>query len=61
MTDIQFFYCYDGLMMRKLQDKGIRYVTRALTVDKLQKFWLYVITPELQKAISEIKVDKLLD
>lgn len=53
-----YFYCYDGLMMRKLQDKGVRYITRALTIDKHMKFWLYEITPEFQTALSEVKAEK---
>lgn len=52
---MNYFFCYDGNMMRQLQNKGIRYITRALTVDKLQKFWLYAITDEFQQALDEIK------
>jgi len=55
---MEYFYCYDGKMMRKLQDKKIRYITRALTIDKLQKFWLYEITPDLQKALEEIRQEQ---
>ncbi|MFK4345067.1 MULTISPECIES: hypothetical protein [Paenibacillus] len=56
---MSYFYCYDGQMMRKLQDKNIRYITRALTIDKHQKFWLYAINEEFQQALEEIKQPKI--
>jgi hypothetical protein len=52
---MNYFYCYDGEMMRNLQIRNIRYITRALTIDKKQKFWLYEITTDLQDALEEIK------
>jgi len=42
-------------MMRKLQEKNIRYITRALTIDNHQKFWLYEINDKLQQTLEEIK------
>jgi hypothetical protein len=42
-------------MMRNLQIRNIRYITRALTIDKHQKFWLYQINEEFQQALEEIK------
>ncbi|MGG1654397.1 hypothetical protein ACIFOE_22455 [Paenibacillus sp. NRS-1783] len=56
---MSYFYCYDGQMMRKLQDKNIRYITRALTIDKHQKFWLYAINEEFQQALEGIKNPKI--
>ncbi|MGR6761285.1 MULTISPECIES: hypothetical protein [Paenibacillus] len=56
---MSYFYCYDGQMMRKLQGKNIRYITRALTIDKHQKFWLYAINEEFQQALEEIKQLKI--
>lgn len=55
---MNYFYCYDGQMMRKLQDKNIRYITRALTIDKHQKFWLYEINDEFQQAVEELRKHK---
>jgi hypothetical protein len=55
---MNYFYCYDGQMMRKLKEKDVRYITRALTVGKLQKFWLYEITPYFQSALKEISEEK---
>jgi hypothetical protein len=54
VNQMNYFYCYDGEMMRNLQTKNIRYITRALTIDKKQKFWLYEITTDLQDALEEI-------
>ncbi len=56
---MEYFYCYDGQMMRKLQDKNIRYITRALTIDKMRKFWLYEINDKFQAALEEIKKAKV--
>jgi hypothetical protein len=55
VNQMNYFYCYDGEMMRNLQTRNIRYITRALTIDKKQKFWLYEITTDLQEALEEIK------
>jgi hypothetical protein len=49
-----YFYCYDPKMMLHLKERHIQYITRALTIERKQKFWLYEITHEFKSAIEDV-------
>lgn len=45
------FFCYDLALHRTLKDKGITFITSAIS-NKNQRFWLYWRTPEVNQTID---------
>lgn len=51
MTKSDLFFCYDVALHRRLQEKGIKYITSAIS-NYNRRFWLYFRTEEVEKEIE---------
>lgn len=52
MQKSDLFFCYDFSLRNKFSEKGIRYVTTAISNNQ-KRFWLYIRTPEINEIIKE--------
>lgn len=46
------FFCYDFALKNKLKQKGIKFITTAISNDQ-RRFWLYFRTEEVNKIIND--------
>lgn len=55
MTVKDFYFCYDKKVAKYLRyDKGIEFITVARHDKTGKRFWLFLQSEELSKALSEI-------
>ncbi len=52
MTKEDLFFCYDFSLKNKMRDKGIKYITTAISNDQ-RRFWLYFRTEQVTQTIKE--------
>ncbi|MED3835095.1 hypothetical protein [Peribacillus frigoritolerans] len=53
--NLEFFFCYDRMVMMYLKGRGFKFITCALHEVSKNKFWLFVKTPELEEALESRK------
>ena len=57
MTETAFkglFYCYSKGLKNELMSRGFKYETQAQRLDNYKRFWLFIRTDELNKALDDI-------
>lgn len=55
MTVKDFFFCYNRTVMMYLKRKGFKFLLCAYHETSLQKYWMFLRTPELSKALDSYK------
>lgn len=51
-----YFFCYSHTLHKYIHNKyKIKFICTALSENDKRKFWLYELTPELKKVLSEYK------
>jgi len=49
MTVKDFFFCYNRRVMLYLKNEGLTFLVCAYHENSLQKYWMFVRTPDLSK------------
>ncbi|WP_438298143.1 hypothetical protein [Sporosarcina sp. FA15] len=52
MTVKDFFFCYNRRVMLYLKNEGLAFLVCAYHENSLQKYWMFVRTPDLSKALD---------
>lgn len=55
LTVKDFFFCYNRTVMMYLKRKGFKFLLCAYHETSLQKYWMFVRTPELSQALDSYK------
>ena len=54
MNNLNFFYCYSKQLFYFLHKvKGFKYICTGLHEKTRKKFWQFLLTPELDKALKQ--------